>query len=142
MTNITQCRFVIPLICVMVRRIVAHILLVVFSSIAFYNAYRVADYIVNYEEISTELCVNKNDEMAQCNGMCYLSEQIVETESQPQPFDLSQVRVNLNFLFYFFEHAEEPQWEIIQENLTVIPAQNLTIQDVYLEIPVPPPSRA
>ena len=39
------------------------------------------EYAVNYEHISTELCVNKNNPEMECQGKCHLQKQIVENEN-------------------------------------------------------------
>ncbi|MDX1363321.1 MAG: hypothetical protein R3243_03860 [Arenibacter latericius] len=48
-----------------------------------------AEYIVNYDYIVTNLCENRNRPTLNCDGKCYLSKQLAkETESEDKnPFD-------------------------------------------------------
>lgn len=40
----------------------------------------VLDYILNYNEIANELCINKDELELLCNGFCYLKEEVSENE--------------------------------------------------------------
>lgn len=47
------------------------------------------DYFINYEYISQVLCINKDKPMSTCNGKCYLSEQLQES----QDFDKNNKKI-------------------------------------------------
>lgn len=42
----------------------------------------VAEYVVNYDYISTVLCENKEKPQLQCNGKCYLAKQLKKSAEQ------------------------------------------------------------
>ncbi|WP_073176702.1 hypothetical protein [Flagellimonas flava] len=44
----------------------------------------VVEYVVNYNYITTVLCVNKAKPQLQCNGKCYLAEQLKKSAEQNQ----------------------------------------------------------
>lgn len=44
----------------------------------------VAEYVVNYNYISTVLCVNKEKPQLQCNGKCYLAKQLEKSSEQDE----------------------------------------------------------
>lgn len=124
----------------MTHRLISIVLLVLFSSIAVHNAFEVVNYTINYEKIKEELCENKNTEITQCNGLCYLSEQIAEPTPLNNAFDINDIRVNLSFLFYFFEApAVEKPVSTSQDQLAFI-KQNILFDQYIADIPVPPPS--
>lgn len=123
------------------RKIVALLLLSIFSSIAVHNAVKVIDYAINYEQISEELCINKDTDITQCNGLCYLNDQVVEVEPDVNNFDYSQVRIHLNFLFYFFEETATSKLTFynLKPNFAAI---NGTLFKGFFDVIVPPPSLA
>ena len=47
----------------------------------------VIDYLVNYDKISKEYCVNIERPELLCNGVCYLKEQISKTVTDEQNDD-------------------------------------------------------
>lgn len=68
----------------------------------------VIDYLVNYDKISTEYCVNIERPELMCNGVCYLKEQISKTVNEEQKDDdkvLNSLRT-IDFFIY------QPTFEI------------------------------
>lgn len=45
----------------------------------------VLDYIVNYEYIVTELCVNRAKPELQCNGKCHLEKELAKASESEKP---------------------------------------------------------
>lgn len=45
----------------------------------------VLDYVVNYDYISSVLCINKNKPKLQCNGKCYLMKQLQKQQEKEAP---------------------------------------------------------
>lgn len=45
----------------------------------------VFDYIVNYEYISKELCVNKDKPALKCNGKCHLMKELAKASEDEKP---------------------------------------------------------
>ncbi|WP_407480630.1 hypothetical protein [Elizabethkingia meningoseptica] len=50
----------------------------------------VVDYIVNYDYISRELCVNKNTPEIHCNGKCYLGKELARASQEDTSTDKSK----------------------------------------------------
>lgn len=40
----------------------------------------VIDYVLNYDEIATELCENREEPELLCNGFCYLKDEVSKSE--------------------------------------------------------------
>jgi hypothetical protein len=57
------------------------------------------NYIINYNYIKTELCLNKTKPQLKCNGKCYLNNQIKKTESTPKNFP-STLKIKDEIKFY------------------------------------------
>ena len=49
--------------------------------------FTVIDYVVNYEKIVTELCINRNRSELTCNGICYLKDEISKSAKEQQSKD-------------------------------------------------------
>ncbi|MFV0158744.1 hypothetical protein OBK24_09805 [Empedobacter falsenii] len=60
----------------------------------------VIDYLVNYETISNEYCVNIERPELMCNGVCYLKEQISKTIDDEQN-DTNKTQISLRTIDYF-----------------------------------------
>lgn len=88
-----------------------------------------AEYIINYEYISTVLCENREETEMKCNGKCYLSKMLARQQDREQenPFESSSVKVDHNPIIhietgkYSFPGqkagADAPQMEYWQSNL-------------------------
>ncbi|MFV0179896.1 hypothetical protein OBK28_09980 [Empedobacter falsenii] len=63
----------------------------------------VIDYLVNYETISNEYCVNIERPELMCNGVCYLKEQISKTIDDEQN-DTNKTQISLRTIDYFVYH--------------------------------------
>ncbi len=68
----------------------------------------VIDYLVNYDKISNEYCVNIERPELLCNGVCYLKEQISKTVNDEQNDD-NKIQVSLRAIDYFIY---QPTFEI------------------------------
>lgn len=123
----------------MLHRCLSILIVSLALSISFFNAYQVANYAVNFSEISEELCVNRDTDITTCNGMCYLSDHIIAPKSVDQNVPLQEVNVNLSFLFYFMIEQKEPTNISTSKTFEfIVPFQREN--QYYGEIPVPPPS--
>lgn len=74
----------------------------------------VIDYLVNYDKISKEYCVNIERPELLCNGVCYLKEQISKTVSDEQNDD-NKIQVSLRTIDYFIYQST---FEINTSNFT------------------------
>ncbi len=74
----------------------------------------IAEYLLNYDYITKELCVDKNKIDNTCKGKCYLSKKMGEASKQQEPSDktrLSYYEINNVFLpstqlSFIFKSAE------------------------------------
>jgi len=62
----------------------------------------VVDYIVNYEYITTKLCVNKAKPKLKCNGKCHLMKELAKASESEKPIssDKKTMIQELEVLFY------------------------------------------
>lgn len=63
------------------------------------------EYVVNYEYIAKELCVNKEQPVLACNGKCYLMSELAkasDTDTQ-KPLSDKKIEVKQIELLYFQE---------------------------------------
>lgn len=74
----------------------------------------VIDYLVNYDKISREYCVNIERPELLCNGVCYLKEQISKTVTDEQNDD-NKIQVSLRTIDYFIY---QPTFEINTSTFT------------------------
>lgn len=75
-----------------VKRFIALILLIIFSLQSFYSASVTAWFFVNRSSIAKEKCINKEKPQLQCNGKCYLSKKLKETEEKKDENSSQQLK--------------------------------------------------
>ncbi len=75
-----------------VKRFIALILLITFSLQSFYSASVTAWFFVNRASIAKEKCVNKEKPQLHCNGKCYLSKKLKETEEKKDENSSQQIK--------------------------------------------------
>jgi len=105
------------------------------------NFYQLINYAVNFETISEELCENKDTGIVECNGMCYLADQIIEVKNSDDDFTMSHIQLdqwNMNFLFYFFQNVEELTFAELENNFCINNDQDKTLNG-FAKLNVPPP---
>lgn len=114
--------------------------LVIMISISVFNAYQVVSFAINQEQIEEELCINKDTDITECNGLCYLADQVI-TEPSPvnQDLQLAKVNTNLNFMFYFFNVQEEVQYFVFNHQKRWFEHFTKELTG-HKDIVVPPPS--
>lgn len=102
----------------------------------------VVEYIVAYDYIVNELCVNTDKPEMECNGTCYLSKQIAKemSNNSDNPFQQKQVKVELPQVF-----EELPDFSFIlveaiaKEESTY---QNLFHNAMFVDLDIEPPKVA
>ncbi|WP_185670499.1 hypothetical protein [Chryseobacterium sp. POL2] len=72
----------------------------------------VLDYAVNYDYISTELCVNKTQPELHCNGKCYLSKELAKS-SQEDTSPFSKTKNQPQKVLDFYLPAEISEIQIV-----------------------------
>jgi len=63
----------------------------------------VIDYVVNYEYISTELCINKAKPKMHCNGKCHLMKELAKAAENEKPISSDKKNASQEFEVLFFE---------------------------------------
>lgn len=63
----------------------------------------VVDYVVNYEYIATELCVNKDKPEMQCNGKCQLMKELAKAAENEKPISQDKKTAITDVEILFFE---------------------------------------
>lgn len=59
------------------------------------------DYAVNYDYISTELCVNRTQKELHCNGKCYVSKELAKASQEDSlPFSKTKIPTQKTLDFY------------------------------------------
>ncbi|HLA55293.1 MAG TPA: hypothetical protein VK623_04300 [Flavobacterium sp.] len=66
----------------------------------------VLQYILNYDYISQELCVNKETPILGCNGKCYLIKQLAKASESEKPTSSDKKHVLAETTDLFFETIE------------------------------------
>lgn len=64
------------------------------------------DYFINYGYIVAELCVNRDKPELECNGKCYLTEQLAEASEEELPFAENQKEAVSGFQILFLQEAK------------------------------------
>lgn len=62
----------------------------------------VLDYLVNYDYIRTELCVNKEKPIMGCNGKCYLMKELAKASESEKPISSDKKHATAETTDLFF----------------------------------------
>lgn len=73
-----------------VKRILAVVLLICLHVQPALHSYQWAEYVINFDYIATVLCINKEEPQLNCDGTCYLAQQLKKQQSQ-QEQELPQI---------------------------------------------------
>jgi len=66
----------------------------------------VVDYVVNYDYISTVLCVNKAKPKLKCNGKCHLMKELAKTSESETPISSNKKIASHELEVLFFEEIK------------------------------------
>lgn len=66
----------------------------------------VLDYVVNYEYISKELCVNKAKPKMKCNGKCHLMKELAKASENETPISSNKKTASHELEVLFFEEIK------------------------------------
>lgn len=114
----------------------------VFSVSEFRPLFHLVDYAINYEYISTELCIEKDIVESCCKGKCYLNDQLSKTVSSDE--DSSSERKTPKIErekspMLIFASEKLSFFEIKDERNVPIIRSDAFFDDISLNIPTPPP---
>lgn len=80
----------------------SYIILLVAVTMLLKPLWPVADYVMNYDYIVNVLCENRDRPELQCDGKCYLAQQLAkEAENQKNPFGEKQSRTEIQQFVFF-----------------------------------------
>lgn len=86
----------------------------------------VIDYLVNYEKIVAELCVNRDRPELNCNGVCYLHNEVSKTVENEQKEKIPTSVKSIDFFVYqstlqikepLLEHSTKIKYQLKKEDL-------------------------
>jgi hypothetical protein len=80
----------------------------------------VLDYVVNYDYISKELCVNKDKPKMHCNGKCHLIKELAKTSEQEKPISSDKKSTPLEKEVLFFQEIKSIEIKHFYHNNIVI----------------------
>ena len=66
----------------------------------------VLDYVINYEYISKELCVNKAKPKMKCNGKCHLMKELAKASENETPISSNKKTASHELEVLFFEEIK------------------------------------
>lgn len=77
------------------------------------------EYILFYDYITTELCVNKDKPELKCNGTCHLKKELSEaSDSENQILNDKNNRPLTAFSFLFFENLQKFNLNVFYEYIS------------------------
>ncbi len=86
-----------------VKRVLTYLFLVTMVMYTFSQVVIIADYLVNIDYISENLCENKDKPELECHGSCHLKKELTKDEERKS--GESQTRTNIE-IFLFYKDAE------------------------------------
>jgi len=104
--------------------------IIIFSLfIVFKPVLPIVEYILFYDYIATELCVNKDKPELKCNGTCHLKKELSEASDSENPISNDKNNRPLTeFPFLFFENFQKFNLIVFYES---IPEEYLTYPNLY-----------
>nr|WP_298995529.1 hypothetical protein [uncultured Allomuricauda sp.] len=102
----------------------------------------IAEYIINYNYIVTNLCENREQPQLQCNGKCYLFKLLAEENRQQEdnPFENQQQNNELIQLVYYVPQSDlQPTLVDIEQNITLWSYFDQMNTPPFINKPTPPP---
>lgn len=77
----------------------------------------VFEYVFNYEYITTELCVNKDNYVMGCDGKCYLVKQLAKASESEKPLSSDKKHVTTETSDLFVEAFLEYDFTIAKNTI-------------------------
>lgn len=88
-------------------------LLIIITVILIRPIIPIMDYLIDYEYISTVLCINKDKPELECNGKCYLMQELAKV-AEEQSNEMAKKLCSLSFSFmYFITHTSPVEFTVI-----------------------------
>ncbi|MDG1333115.1 MAG: hypothetical protein P8P74_12350 [Crocinitomicaceae bacterium] len=124
------------------QRILVILILVVFSASEFRPLFHLADYAINYEYISTELCIEKDLVESCCKGKCYLNNQLAKAVAPEEDSSSERRAPKIEWEktpMLIFASEKLSFFEIQDERNVPIIRNDAYFDDIFLNTPTPPP---
>ena len=118
------------------QRVFSSIMTLIFLFVVSQQAVVVMHFKLNQKAITEQFCINKNKPELHCNGKCYLSKELQETENTDSKKILNTK--NFDLVFYSNIAYEIETLNVIKTKVKLIYIEFLH-SEPYLEILVPPP---
>ena len=77
--------------------------IIIATTILLKPAFPVLEYLVNYDYIATELCINKDKPEMHCNGKCHLAKEIAKTINTESSNPTEKKANTLQFEILYFQ---------------------------------------
>ena len=81
-------------------------------AILFRPVFPLADYLLNYRYIKTELCVNRDKPILGCDGKCYLKKELAVASEKEKPISSDKKSPSVEKHDLFFFTWEKPELRI------------------------------
>lgn len=123
------------------KRFIAILILLVFVVSEFKPLIYLADYALNFEYISTELCIEKDVVESCCKGKCYLNEQLSKTVEDEDPTSERRTpKIEWEKTPMIIFPQEKIDFVLIEEEDAANLGKVATyFDDIHSKIPTPPP---
>ena len=118
-------------------------LLIFYITFSFRAVIPYVEYIMNYQYISEELCINLDDDLSSCAGSCYVNSQIqllVGQEDSNQGLPLESRTEIKNIFYTLFNINKISRGISVIDMKHFVPYSNVEYS-VLLELLTPPPKQ-
>ena len=121
-----------------INKTITILLLFIYSFVIFQTAYKYLAFKINQEYIVQALCVEREKEVNTCQGGCYLSKEMDETQNEPTQSSIpTKIKVPELQLEFLVNNKSEPKQfidaHIISDNTS------LAALNMYYQPLLPPP---
>lgn len=116
------------------------LLFIIVTLIVFRPVVPLADYLIDYEYISTVLCINKDKPEMKCNGKCYLMQELAKV-AEEQKQDATKKLCSISFSLLFFQQEVEDEQEMknnFSEHQKDVFYQVIALQSYVIDVLHPP----
>lgn len=103
------------------------VIFLIVTLIVFRPVVPVMDYLIDYEYISTVLCINKDKPELECNGKCFLMQELAKVADEQQHESTKKLcAISFSILFY----CQNTQFEFIDTTAVYL----VLVADSYQEL--------
>lgn len=114
------------------------LLIITFSYSTIRPIFPFLDYIINYEYITQVLCINKENQVLQCNGKCHLTEEVLENKTNDEQ-DYPTLHFEKLPILFFNKIFEFQPLQSFSFRYVVFSSPIEKHSDCFVEPLIPPP---